>query len=73
MSLFAQTVHYWTGEQNSFRVGDLALSYESRATLRASVRRHRRAQGGSPMLRSITPKRASYRDVPPESGSSGRG
>ena len=26
--------------------------------LRASVRRHRRAQGGSPMLRSIRPKRA---------------
>jgi hypothetical protein len=26
--------------------------------LRASVRRHRRAQGGSPMLRSIQPKRA---------------
>ena len=28
------------------------------AALRASVRRHRRAQGGSPMLRSMTPKRA---------------
>jgi len=26
--------------------------------LRASVRRHRRAQGGSPMLRSIRPTRA---------------
>jgi len=26
--------------------------------LRASVRRHRRALGGSPMLRSIRPKRA---------------
>jgi hypothetical protein len=27
--------------------------------VRASVRRHRRAQGGSPMLRSIRPTRAS--------------
>src|SRR5215468_1398882 len=29
-----------------------------RAVLRASVRRHRRAQGGSPILRSIRPTRA---------------
>ena len=31
---------------------------EPTAALRASVRRHRRAQGGSPMLRSIRPTRA---------------
>jgi len=29
--------------------------------LRASVRRHRRAPGGSPMRRSIRPKRAEWR------------
>src|SRR5262249_45773969 len=37
------------------------LAYEARAALRASVRRHRRAQGGSPMLRSIGPTRATHR------------
>ena len=34
------------------------LAYEAGAALRASVRRHRRAQRGSPMLRSIRPTRA---------------
>jgi hypothetical protein len=32
--------------------------HELTAAVRASVRRHRRAQGGSPTLRSIRPKRA---------------
>jgi hypothetical protein len=40
--------------------------------LRASVRRHRRAQPLRWLLRSIRPKRASDRDLPPENRSSGR-
>jgi hypothetical protein len=41
----------------SARFGSRA-GHELTAALRASVRRHRRAQGGSPMLRSIRPTRA---------------
>ena len=58
---FAQKTLCCTSEQTSFSVGALALANELRAALRASVRRHRRAQGGSPMLRSIRPKRATSR------------
>ena len=46
------------GRLASTGVEDAALSSKPTVELRASVRRHRRAQGGSPMLRSITPKRA---------------
>jgi hypothetical protein len=42
----------------STAVGDVALSTGPTATLRASVRRHRRAQGDRSTLRSITLKRA---------------
>jgi hypothetical protein len=40
---------------------------------RSNVESHRSAQRLRWLLRSIRPKRASYRDLPPENGSSGRG
>src|SRR5262249_16919844 len=39
-------------------VGEVSRTSAPPVPLRASVRRHRCAQGGSPMLRSIRPKRA---------------
>jgi hypothetical protein len=39
------------------------FSTHLRVILRASVRRHRRAQRGSPMLRSIRPKRAMSKPI----------
>jgi len=42
------------GRQSVRRLG----AFVRRLALRASVRRHRRAQEGSPMLRSIRPTRA---------------
>jgi hypothetical protein len=40
---------------------DVALSSEPPVALRGSVRRHRRAQGGSPLLRSVDPTEARRR------------
>jgi hypothetical protein len=53
------------GTHEWLTAGTLRPSESSSFLLRASVRRHRSAQGDRSTLRSIRPKRASYRGLPP--------
>jgi hypothetical protein len=54
-------------------IGPVDLEAIKRVAVRASVRRHRRAQGGPPMRRSIRPKRATSGFQSPNSFSHARG
>jgi hypothetical protein len=62
-----------SGRFASTVIRDVAFPCEPSVALRASVRRHRSAQGVSPMLRAIRPMRASYRDLAPRSRPGGVG